>query len=190
MRPCILMVCLQKRRARPIRRPAGPFRFVSSCQSRCNLMASPSALTVISPSSSSTSPLSNVRLSGLCLCNFTFFPLMEKVRPSLETDTLPRSSSTAILRCTDGSSWGSLFAGLFLVAMITSSPILAVIEEWTLTTLPIRFRKENVLLDSLPHALDELQKTFPVRVSASGLVSYQLRILSLQDHVQAEAGIP
>src|SRR5271157_3769039 len=153
-------------------------------------MASPSALTAISPLSKATSPLSNVRLSGLCFCNFTFLPLMEKVRPSRETDTLPRSSSTAIFRCTLASSWASVFTGLFLVAMITSLPVLAVIEEWTLTALPIRLREEDFLLDSLPYGLDEFHKPFPIRVVAGGLISYQLRVLSLQEHVQAKASLP
>ena len=39
------MVCLQKRRARPIRRPLGHLKFFSSCQSSCSLMAAPSALS-------------------------------------------------------------------------------------------------------------------------------------------------
>ena len=70
-----------------------------------------------------------------------------------------------------------------------SSPVLAVIKEWTLTTLPIRFREEDFLLDSLPYALDELHEPFAIRVVAGGLISYQLRILSLQEHVKPEAGI-
>src|SRR5271157_5309945 len=70
-----------------------------------------------------------------------------------------------------------------------SSPVLAVIKEWTLTTLPIRLREEDFLLDSLPYALDKPHKPFPIRVGAGGLISYQLRILSLQENVEAEAGV-
>src|SRR5271157_149879 len=82
--------------------------------------------------------------------------------------------------------------GLFLIAVgfcWRGLPGLAIIKEWTLTALPVRFRKEDFLLDSLPYGLGELQKPFAIRVRAGGLVSYQLRILSLQEHVEAEAGI-
>jgi len=58
-----------------------------------------------------------------------------------------------------------------------------------LTALPIRFREEDFLLDSLPYALDELHEPFPIRVVAGCLISYQLRILGLQEHVETEAGI-
>src|SRR5271157_208000 len=70
-----------------------------------------------------------------------------------------------------------------------SSPVLAVIEEWTLTALPIRFRKEDFLLDSLPHTLHQLQEAFSISIRSACLIPYQLRILSLQEHVQAEAGV-
>src|SRR5208283_5252530 len=73
---------------------------------------------------------------------------------------------------------------------LMASPVLAVIEEWTLATLPIRFREEDFLLDPLPHALNKLQESFPISVVAGGLISYQLRILSLQEHVQAKASLP
>src|SRR5271157_2675448 len=71
-----------------------------------------------------------------------------------------------------------------------SSPVLAVIKEWTLAALPIRFREEDFLPDALPYALNQLQEAFPINVVAGGLISYQLRILSLQEHVEAKASLP
>src|SRR5208283_4819015 len=70
-----------------------------------------------------------------------------------------------------------------------SSPVLAVIKEWTLTALPVRFWEEDFFLDPLPYVLNELHEAFAVSVIAGGLISYQLRILGLQEHVQAEASL-
>ncbi len=52
--------------------------------------------------------------------------------------------------------WQQSFGAVtrFIDSQLSPLPVLAVIEEWTLTALPIRFWEEDFLLDSLPYALN------------------------------------